>query len=137
MHHSCSLPVQLLEGGYKRFRRDGHQCVIEDVTRLHYEREELAFDVTIGQLLPWLAMLGWCMFTAALWGSVATSLLLGWTGEPPAAALLFECFGDDKLIPWAKIGDSRGVRELRPIKTDLNKDFLLATALVMKQIILS
>ena len=28
--------------GYKRFRRDGHQCVIEDVTRLHYEREELA-----------------------------------------------------------------------------------------------
>ncbi|PAZ03342.1 MAG: hypothetical protein CAK89_01995 [Opitutia bacterium AMD-G3] len=40
--------------------------------------------------------------------------------EPPAAALLFECFGDDKLIPWAKIGDSRGVRELRPIKTDLN-----------------
>jgi len=28
--------------GYKRFRRDGHQCVNEDVTRLHYEREELA-----------------------------------------------------------------------------------------------
>ena len=28
--------------GYKRFRRDGHQTVIEDVTRLHYEREELA-----------------------------------------------------------------------------------------------
>jgi len=28
--------------GYKRFRRDGHQCVIEDVSRLHYEREELA-----------------------------------------------------------------------------------------------
>lgn len=40
--------------------------------------------------------------------------------EPPAAALLFECFGDDRLMPWAKIGDSRGVRELRPIKTDLN-----------------
>jgi phosphorylase kinase alpha/beta subunit len=28
--------------GYKRFRRDGHQTVVEDVTRLHYEREELA-----------------------------------------------------------------------------------------------
>jgi phosphorylase kinase alpha/beta subunit len=28
--------------GYKRFRRDGHQCVVEDVTRLHYEPEELA-----------------------------------------------------------------------------------------------
>ena len=28
--------------GYKRFRRDGHQTVVEDVSRLHYEREELA-----------------------------------------------------------------------------------------------
>lgn len=28
--------------GYKRFRRDGHQCVVEDVSRLHYEPEELA-----------------------------------------------------------------------------------------------
>ncbi|MFO8238864.1 MAG: glycoside hydrolase family 15 protein [Prochlorococcaceae cyanobacterium] len=28
--------------GYKRFRRDGHQTVAEDHTRLHYEREELA-----------------------------------------------------------------------------------------------
>jgi phosphorylase kinase alpha/beta subunit len=28
--------------GYKRFRRDGHQTVLEDHTRLHYEREELA-----------------------------------------------------------------------------------------------
>ena len=28
--------------GYKRFRRDGHQTVVEDITRLHYEREELA-----------------------------------------------------------------------------------------------
>ncbi|WP_216901991.1 glycoside hydrolase family 15 protein [Synechococcus sp. CCY 9618] len=28
--------------GYKRFLRDGHQTVVEDVTRLHYEREELA-----------------------------------------------------------------------------------------------
>ncbi|MEB3166026.1 MAG: glycoside hydrolase family 15 protein [Cyanobacteriota bacterium] len=28
--------------GYKRFRRDGHQTLVEDVTRLHYEREELA-----------------------------------------------------------------------------------------------
>ncbi|MEB3321639.1 MAG: glycoside hydrolase family 15 protein, partial [Synechococcaceae cyanobacterium] len=28
--------------GYRRFRRDGHQTVIEDVTRLHYEPEELA-----------------------------------------------------------------------------------------------
>ena len=28
--------------GYKRFRRDGHQTVVEDHTRLHYEREELA-----------------------------------------------------------------------------------------------
>lgn len=41
------------------------------------------------------------------------------TSEPPAAALLFEGFGEDKLIPWAKVGDSRGVRELRPVKTDL------------------
>ncbi|MCT0203414.1 glycoside hydrolase family 15 protein [Synechococcus sp. CS-602] len=28
--------------GYKRFRRDGHQTVVEDHHRLHYEREELA-----------------------------------------------------------------------------------------------
>ncbi len=28
--------------GYKRFRRDGHQTVVEDHTRLHYERAELA-----------------------------------------------------------------------------------------------
>jgi phosphorylase kinase alpha/beta subunit len=28
--------------GYKRFRRDGHQTVVEDHRRLHYEREELA-----------------------------------------------------------------------------------------------
>ena len=28
--------------GYKRFRRDGHQTVVEDVSRLHYEPEELA-----------------------------------------------------------------------------------------------
>ena len=28
--------------GYKRFRRDGHQTVVEDHTRLQYEREELA-----------------------------------------------------------------------------------------------
>ncbi len=27
--------------GYKRFRRDGHQTVLEDVSRLHYERAEL------------------------------------------------------------------------------------------------
>ena len=27
--------------GYKRFRRDGHQTVVEDVSRLHYERTEL------------------------------------------------------------------------------------------------
>ena len=27
--------------GYKRFRRDGHQTVIEDFSRLHYERAEL------------------------------------------------------------------------------------------------
>ena len=27
--------------GYKRFRRDGHQTVVEDVSRLHYERAEL------------------------------------------------------------------------------------------------
>ena len=28
--------------GYKRFLRDGHQTAVEDVTRLHYEPEELA-----------------------------------------------------------------------------------------------
>ena len=28
--------------GYKRFLRDGHQTVVEDVSRLHYERDELA-----------------------------------------------------------------------------------------------
>lgn len=28
--------------GYKRFRRDGHQTVVEDITRLHYECDELA-----------------------------------------------------------------------------------------------
>jgi hypothetical protein len=27
--------------GYKRFLRDGHQTVVEDVSRLHYEPEEL------------------------------------------------------------------------------------------------
>lgn len=41
------------------------------------------------------------------------------TTEPPAALLLFECFGEDKLLPWAKVADSKGVRELRPVKTDL------------------
>lgn len=41
------------------------------------------------------------------------------TSEPPAATLYYECFGDDKLIPWAKVADSKGVRELRPVKTDL------------------
>jgi beta-glucanase (GH16 family) len=40
--------------------------------------------------------------------------------EPPAASLYFECFGEDKLVPWAKVADSKGVRELRPVKTDLN-----------------
>lgn len=42
------------------------------------------------------------------------------TSEPPAASLYFECFGEDKLVPWAKVADSKGVRELRPVKTDLN-----------------
>jgi len=42
------------------------------------------------------------------------------SSEPPLASLLFECFGEDKLIPWARIGDSKGLRELRPVKTDLN-----------------
>ena len=28
--------------GYKRFLRDGHQTVVEDISRLHYERDELA-----------------------------------------------------------------------------------------------
>jgi len=28
--------------GYKRFLRDGHQTVVEDISRLHYERNELA-----------------------------------------------------------------------------------------------
>ncbi|MDI9406057.1 MAG: glycoside hydrolase family 15 protein [Chitinophagaceae bacterium] len=38
-----SIRAQLGGGyGYKRFRRDGHQTVVEDHTRLHYEREELA-----------------------------------------------------------------------------------------------
>ena len=41
------------------------------------------------------------------------------TSEPPAAALLFEGFGEDRLLPWAKVGDARGVRDLRPVKTDL------------------
>jgi len=41
------------------------------------------------------------------------------TAEPPAATLYYECFGEDKLVPWAKVGDSKGVRELRPVKTDL------------------
>jgi len=41
------------------------------------------------------------------------------TSEPPAATLYYECFGEDKVVPWAKIGDSKGVRELRPVKTDL------------------
>jgi phosphorylase kinase alpha/beta subunit len=35
--------VDKLQGRYgcKRFLRDGHQTVIEDTTRLHYEPEEL------------------------------------------------------------------------------------------------
>jgi beta-glucanase (GH16 family) len=41
------------------------------------------------------------------------------TSEPPAATLYYECFGEDKVVPWAKIGDSKGVRELLPVKTDL------------------
>ena len=42
------------------------------------------------------------------------------TAEPPAAILYYESFGDDRLFPWARIGDSKGVRELRPVKTDLS-----------------
>ncbi|MEY2750526.1 MAG: Glucan endo,3-beta-glucosidase precursor [Verrucomicrobiota bacterium] len=41
------------------------------------------------------------------------------TTEPPVASLLFECFGEDRLVPWARIADSKGLRELKPVKTDL------------------
>jgi hypothetical protein len=39
--------------------------------------------------------------------------------EPPAASLLFECFGEDRVVPWARVADSKGLRELKPVKTDL------------------
>lgn len=38
----------------------------------------------------------------------------------PAAALYYECFGEDRVSAWAKIADSHGVRELRPPKTGLS-----------------
>jgi beta-glucanase (GH16 family) len=41
------------------------------------------------------------------------------TTEPPVASLLFECFGEDRLVPWARIADNKGLRELKPVKTDL------------------
>ena len=40
--------------------------------------------------------------------------------EPPAAALYYECFGEDKLVPWARLADNRGVRDVHPPKNGLN-----------------
>ena len=48
--------------GYKRFRRDGHQTVIEDVSRLHYEPEELAEFVHIE--CEWPLFLAYELLTA-------------------------------------------------------------------------
>lgn len=44
VQRTCERIRRLLGGayGYKRFLRDGHQTVVEDVSRLHYERDELA-----------------------------------------------------------------------------------------------
>jgi len=53
--------------GYKRFRRDGHQTVIEDVTRLHYEREELAQFEHIES--EWPLFLAYELITACCEGS--------------------------------------------------------------------
>ncbi len=41
------------------------------------------------------------------------------TTEPPVASLLFECFGEDRVLPWARIADNKGLRDLKPVKTDL------------------
>ena len=50
--------------GYKRFRRDGHQTVVEDHTRLHYEQEELAeFE---GIECEWPLFLAYELVTAAM-----------------------------------------------------------------------
>jgi phosphorylase kinase alpha/beta subunit len=52
--------------GYRRFRRDGHQTVIEDHTRLHYEREELAqFE---GIECQWPLFFGYELVTACCEG---------------------------------------------------------------------
>jgi phosphorylase kinase alpha/beta subunit len=48
--------------GYKRFRRDGHQTLIEDHNRLHYEREELAQFESIE--CEWPLFLGYELVTA-------------------------------------------------------------------------
>lgn len=42
------------------------------------------------------------------------------TSEPPAAALYFESFGEDKMSSWAKVVSEKGIRELRPAKSELN-----------------
>ncbi|MCF8132165.1 MAG: glycoside hydrolase family 15 protein [Synechococcus sp. Tobar2m-G35] len=50
--------------GYARFRRDGHQTVVEDSTRLHYEPEELALFEGIE--CQWPLFLAFELVTACL-----------------------------------------------------------------------
>jgi phosphorylase kinase alpha/beta subunit len=75
--------------GYKRFRRDGHQTVVEDVSRLHYEREELAeFE---GIECEWPLFLAYELITACceerweeaqLWRQRLERLSVAVNGEP-------------------------------------------------------
>ena len=44
------------------------------------------------------------------------------TTEPPAASLLFECFGEDRIIPAAQVADNTGLRMLKPIKHGIEFD---------------
>jgi phosphorylase kinase alpha/beta subunit len=92
--------------GYKRFRRDGHQTVVEDVTRLHYEREELAeFE---GIECEWPLFLAYELITACceerwqearLWRQRLERLSVEVNGQP----LLPELY----LVPAAAIAAER------------------------------
>jgi phosphorylase kinase alpha/beta subunit len=75
--------------GYKRFRRDGHQTVVEDVSRLHYEREELAEFENIES--EWPLFLAYELITACceerwtearLWRRRLEQLSVPVNGEP-------------------------------------------------------
>jgi phosphorylase kinase alpha/beta subunit len=92
--------------GYRRFRRDGHQTVVEDHTRLHYQQEELAeFE---GIECEWPLFLAYELVTAAMeerwdeawaWRSHLTSLAV----EQDGIGLLPELY----LVPEEAVAAER------------------------------